>query len=224
LRDDAPDFTLRRKLRAVAGEGGTIDVAAKLEQAKDKTFIYQGYDDTTCLVETDCEPPHEVNKEALYTCLQLCRLAKAEVSPVVQVMRKTVVDGSNTSGFQRTALIARNGEIETSEGMVRIENISLEEDACKIVEETPTEKIYRLDRLGIPLIEIGTAPDIKSLQQCQETAKKIGYLLRSLPGVKRGLGTIRQDLNISIAGGNRIEIKGAQDLQLIPQYVELEVK
>ena len=224
LRDDNPDFTIRRKLRAVAGEHGEIDVAALQEQLKGKEFIYQGYQDTTCLVETDSEPPHELNQEALYTTLQLCKMVEASVSPIVQVMRKTVVDGSNTSGFQRTALIARGGEIETSEGKVRIENISLEEDACKIISESHDEKVYRLDRLGIPLIEIGTAPDIKTPEQCQETAEKIGMFLRSLPGVKRGLGTIRQDVNVSVKDGARIEIKGAQELKMIPTLVELEVK
>lgn len=224
LRDDKPDFEIRRKLRAVAGEHGEIDVAALQEQLRERTFVYQGYNDTTCLVETDSEPPHELNKDALYTTLQFCKLVRAKVSPVVQVMRKTVVDGSNTSGFQRTALIARGGEVETSEGKVRIENISLEEDACRIIAEKDGEKVYRLDRLGIPLIEIGTAPDIKSPEQCQEAAKKLGMLLRSLPGVKRGLGTIRQDVNVSIAKGSRIEIKGAQDLRQLPLLVELEVK
>ena len=224
IRDDQPDFVIRRKLRASAGESGKIDIAAQQEQLRDKTFIYQGYDDTTCLVETDSEPPHEINKDAFYTSLQFCRLVSAEVSPVIQVMRKTVVDGSNTSGFQRTALIARDGSINTSEGKVGITNISLEEDSCKIVSESYDEKTYSLDRLGIPLIEIGTAPDIKTPLQCQETAKKLGLLLRSLPGVKRGLGTIRQDVNVSIKGGERIEIKGAQDLRQLPLLVEMEMK
>ncbi len=222
LREDQPHFTIKRKLRAVAGESGAIDIAAKQEQVRDKLFVYQGYHDTTCLVETDSEPPHELNQDALYTTLQFCKMIDAKVSSIVQVMRKTVVDGSNTSGFQRTALIARGGMIQTSEGEVHIENVSLEEDACKIVSETANEKIYRLDRLGIPLIEIGTAPDIKTPQQAQETAKKLGLLLRSLSGVKRGLGTIRQDVNVSIAGGARIEIKGAQDLKMLPQMVEYE--
>jgi len=224
IRDDKPDFTISRKLRATAGESGRVDVAALQEQLRGKNFVYQGYHDTTCLVETDSEPPHEVNPDALYTSLQFSQLVKAAVSPVVQFMRKTVVDGSNTSGFQRTGLIARKGEVETSEGKVRISNITLEEDSCKIVGETAEEKTYSLDRLGIPLIEIGTEPDIKSPQQCQETAKKIGMLLRSLPGVKRGLGTIRQDVNVSIKGGTRVEIKGAQDLRMLPLLVELEMK
>jgi len=224
IREDFPHFTIKRKLKAVAGEHGQVDKAALQEQSKDKFFIYQGYYDTTCLVEADCQPPNELNSQALYTTLQFCQLVNSQVSPIVQVMRKTVVDGSNTSGFQRTALIARGGKIETANGQVKIENISLEEDAARNISETANEKIYRLDRLGIPLIEIGTAPDIKTPEQCQEAAKKIGLLLRSLPGVKRGLGTIRQDVNISILGGNRIEIKGAQDLKLLPLLVELEVQ
>ncbi|PIN74376.1 Glu-tRNA(Gln) amidotransferase GatDE subunit E [Candidatus Woesearchaeota archaeon CG10_big_fil_rev_8_21_14_0_10_45_16] len=224
IRDDQPHFTVQRKLRASAGESGEMDVAALQEQLRDRTFIYEGYKDTTCLVETDSEPPHELNQAALYTALQFCKTIKADISPIVQVMRKTVVDGSNTSGFQRTALVARNGLVETSEGKVSIANVSLEEDSCKIISDKAEEKVYRLDRLGVPLIEIGTNPDIKSPEQCQETARKIGMLLRSLPGVKRGLGTIRQDVNVSIKGGTRIEIKGAQDLRQLPLLVELEAK
>ncbi|MBI2668724.1 Glu-tRNA(Gln) amidotransferase subunit GatE [Candidatus Woesearchaeota archaeon] len=224
LREDEPHFKIKRKLRATAGESGEIDVAALQEQLKGKTFVYEGYHDTTCLVETDSEPPHEVNRDALYTTLQFSAFMKANVSPIVQFMRKTVVDGSNTSGFQRTGLIAQNGIMETDQGKIHITNISLEEDACKIISETANEKTYRLDRLGIPLIEIGTGPDITSPEQCLDVAKKIGLLLRSLPGVKRGLGTIRQDVNVSIAGGTRIEIKGAQELRLLPLFVELEAK
>ena len=224
LRDDEPHFTIKRKLRALAGESGKVDIAAKEEQSKSKQFIYQGYHDTTCLVETDSEPPHQLNQEALHTALQLCILAGAEVFSIAQVMRKTVVDGSNTSGFQRTALLAGKGSIETNDGKVRISNISLEEEACKIISEQAEEKVYRLDRLGIPLIEIGTEPDIHTPEQCQEAARKIGLLLRSLPHVKRGLGTIRQDVNVSIIDGARVEIKGAQDLRMIPTLVELEAK
>lgn len=224
LRDDQPHFSIQRTLRAAAGEGGKIDIAALQEQQKSKLFIYEGYHDTTCLVETDSEPPHEVNPDALYTALQFCKLVSATVPDVVQMMRKTVIDGSNTSGFQRTGLLGRDGSIQTKQGKVRITNISLEEDSCKIINDSPESKTYRLDRLGIPLIEIGTAPDITSPEQCQDVAKHLGMLLRSLPGVKRGLGTIRQDVNISINGGNRVEIKGAQDLRQLPLLVEYEVK
>lgn len=224
LRDDQPHFTVKRKLRASAGESGEIDIAAKQEQFRDRTFIYEGYHDTTCLVELDEEPPHEINQEALYTVLQFCKLVNSDVNSIVQVMRKTVVDGSNTAGFQRTALVARKGEIDTPDGKVRLMGINIEEEAAKIISESSEEKVYRLDRLGIPLIEIGTEPDIHTPDQCQECSKKLGMFLRSLPGVERGLGTIRQDINISIKGGNRIEVKGFQDLKMIPILIELEVK
>ncbi|MBU1112129.1 MAG: Glu-tRNA(Gln) amidotransferase subunit GatE [archaeon] len=225
LRDEKPDFEIKRKMRAVAGEGGQIDVAAQQEQLLNKTFIYQGYN-TTCLVETDEEPPHELNKNALYTVLQFSKLINANVLPIIQVMRKTIANGSVTPGFQRTSMIARNGKITTEQGEVRIAGLFLEEDAARPIHESKNDNeiIFRIDRLGIPLIEIATEPDIKSPEQCQETAKKLGILLRSLPGVKRGLGTIRQDVNVSIAKGERIEIKGAQDLRMIPTLVELEIK
>lgn len=138
-------------------------------------------------------------------------------------MRKTVIDGSNTSGFQRTILIARNGFIETSFGRVRIDNISLEEDAARIIEVLDNKKIFRLDRLGIPLVEIGTAADIKNAEQCKETALNIGDILRSCK-VKRGIGTIRQDINISVNKHPRAEIKGFQDVKTFISVINNEIK
>lgn len=223
LRDDKPDIVVKRRLRAVAGETGKIDIAALMEMLKNKYFLYEGYSDTTCLVEFDDEPPHPMNKEALKVALQVSLLLKAKVVDEIQVMRKTVVDGSNTSGFQRTALVARNGVLETSEGGITIPTICLEEDAARKMAEDKNSVTWRLDRLGIPLVEIATGPEIHSPEQCREAAEKLGMILRSTGKAKRGIGTIRQDMNISISGHPRVEIKGAQDLKLIPKIVELEV-
>ena len=222
LTEEKPDFIVRRELRAVAGEGGEVDIAAKQEQEKGKYFLYEGHTNLVCEVELDEEPPHQINTKAMDVSLQVAKLLNADIPSVIQVMRKTVVDGSNTSGFQRTALIARAGILETKDGKIKIENISLEEDACRTVKEEKDCHIFRLDRLGIPLIEIGTAPDIFSPEQCREAAEKLGMILRSTGQAKRGLGTIRQDINISIKGGARIEIKGAQDLSSITKWVEYE--
>lgn len=224
LREDKPDFQVKRYLRAVAGESGKVDVAAEQEQKKKKFFVYQGYFDSTCLVELDEEPPHEMNKEALEIALQVSLMLKAEIVSAIQVMRKTVVDGSNTSGFQRTALVATDGFMKFDFGKVLIESVSIEEDAAKIIEKKLDFTTYRVDRLGIPLIEIGTAPDMKTPDQVKEVAAYIGMLLRSTGKVKRGLGTIRQDVNVSIKGGARVEIKGAQDLKTLPLLVENEAK
>ncbi|MFC2174628.1 Glu-tRNA(Gln) amidotransferase subunit GatE [archaeon] len=221
--EDFP-LTVRRKLRAVAGELGQIDLAARHEQAKDTTYVYKANPATSCLVEFDEEPPHPLNEEALDTTLQVCKLFNSDFVDEIQVMRKAVVDGSNTSGFQRTALVGRGGYLETSEGKVRITNVQLEEDAATTLERKPGEITYRLDRLGIPLIELGTDPDIKSPEHLHETALAIGSLLRATRKVKRGIGTIRQDINISITGGVRVEIKGAQDLKMFPEIARREVQ
>ncbi len=219
IRDDKPDIIIKRRLKASAGETGTIDKAAAAEAEKEKYYLYEAYEDTTCLVELDEEPPHPMNKEALKTCLQVCKIIGANIVDEIRVMRKTVIDGSNTTGFQRTALIGTGGTIEG----VRIQTICLEEDAAKIVKKEKDHTKYNLSRLGIPLIEIATEPDIKSPEQAKETAEAIGLLLRSTGKVKRGLGSIRQDLNISIKEGVRVEIKGVQELRLIPEYVKQEV-
>lgn len=224
LRDDPPDFTVTRKLRAVAGEEGKIDIAAQAEQLRGRTFVYEGYNDTTCLVELDEEPPHPINQEALLVALQITHVVHATTAAEIQVMRKTIVNGSVVSGFQRTALIGIDGHIDGPFGTISIPTILLEEDAAKDVAQEEDNVVYRLDRQGIPLIEISTGPDITEPKQCMDVAAYLGMLLRSTEKVKRGLGTIRQDLNVSITGGQRVEIKGAQELKLLPLLVEYEAQ
>jgi len=223
LRKDSPDFEIKRKLHAVAGEEGEVDTAVEYEASLNKQFVYQGYSDTTCLVELDEEPPHEINQNALDEAVKIALLFNCEIYPVSQIMRKTVIDGSNTSGFQRTVLIAHSGFVETSFGKVGIETIALEEDAARIISKTKASTTYRLDRLGIPLIEIVTSPDMSSPEQIKETALKIGEILRVCK-VKRGIGTIRQDLNISTSKHPRVEIKGFQDPKIMITTIKKEIE
>ncbi|RXA17244.1 Glu-tRNA(Gln) amidotransferase subunit GatE [Methanosarcina sp. MSH10X1] len=217
------DFEFFRYLRATESEMGEKDRAA-VEQTKiRRKYIYKAYD-TTCLVENDEEPPRELNKEALEISLGIAKLFNMKPVDQMHVMRKIVVDGSNTSGFQRTAFLASDGHIETSDGRCGIDSLCVEEEAAQKIEEIGDSIIYSLDRLGIPLVEIATAPDIKSPRQAREVAEQIGMFLRSTGKVKRGLGTIRQDVNISIAEGARVEIKGVQALDLIEDIVRREVE
>ena len=224
IREDEPDIIVRRRMRVVAGELGDVDPAALNEFLRDRMLIYEAYSESNCLVELDEEPPHPLNREALETVLEVTLLLNAKVVDELQVMRKTVIDGSNTSGFQRTVLVGVNGFLETSEGRVGIPSICLEEDAARKIREEGNTTTYRLDRLGIPLVEICTDPDIKNPGHTREVAEKLGMILRATGRVKRGLGTIRQDLNVSVTGGERIEVKGVQDLRLISKVVEEEVK
>ncbi len=210
-----------RYLHPTRSELGEIDDAALEESKVDREFEYLAFD-STCLVEEDDEPPARLDEEALEVTLEIAALLDMDVVDAVQVMRKIVVDGSNTTGFQRSSLVATDGEISTSEGPVGITDMLLEEESAQRVEETDTGVRWGLDRLGIPLVEIGTGPDIRSPEQAREAAERIGMLLRSTGKVKRGLGTIRQDVNVSIGEGARIELKGVQSLDDIDDIVRLE--
>ncbi len=223
LRQDIPDIKIKRKLIATQGQEGKIDVAAKYESLKNKNFVYEGYSDSTCLVEFDEEPPHKINQEALKIGLQLALMLNAKPFEIIQVMRKTVIDGSNTSGFQRTLLLAEDGFLDIDSKRIGIQSICLEEDSCRKISETEKEVIYRVDRLGIPLIEIATSPDIYNPEDAKKVALKIGEILRTC-NVKRGLGTIRQDVNLSILNNPRTEIKGVQEPTLIIKTIQTEIK
>ncbi|WP_318569280.1 Glu-tRNA(Gln) amidotransferase subunit GatE [Salinigranum marinum] len=220
---DEAERTLTRYLHPTKSELGELDDAALEESRVDREFEYLGFD-TTCLVEEDDEPPSRLSREALDVTMQIAALLEMDVVDQAHVMRKLVIDGSNTSGFQRTTLVAQAGEISTSEGPVSIEDLLLEEESAQRVEATEAGVRWSLDRLGIPLVEIGTGPDISSPEQAREAAETIGMLLRSTGNVKRGLGTIRQDVNVSIADGARVEIKGVQALDQIDEIVRLEVQ
>ncbi|WP_456450665.1 Glu-tRNA(Gln) amidotransferase subunit GatE [Palaeococcus sp. (in: euryarchaeotes)] len=221
---DEVDFHFERRLRPTMSELGEIDQAALEEFKKGRTFVYEGTYGYSDLVYMDEEPPHMPDEEALKVSLQISYLLNATPVDEVHFMRKIVIDGSNVSGFQRTAIVGMNGKVDTPWGSVGIPTICLEEDACRIVEREDGRVIYRLDRLGIPLIEIATTPDIHHPEQAKIVAKYIGDALRATRKVKRGLGTIRQDLNVSIRGGARIEIKGVQELDMIPIIIEREVE
>ncbi len=223
LIDRKPDFTIKRYLRPVLSEILEKDVVAQFEESKGKHAVYEAYNNETCLVELDEQPPYELNKEALQVALQVAKLLNANVVDEIQVMRKQVLDYSNTSGFQRSCLIAYDGYVNTKHGKVGIASISLEEDAARKIQDTKEYVVYRLDRLGIPLIEIATKAEIYNPEQAKEVASYIGMVLNSTGKIKNILGGIRQDVNVSIKNGTRTEIKGVQELSLIPLVIKDEI-
>lgn len=212
-----------RRLRPTTSEMGEVDRAALAQFQRHMGYRYQCCEGTSCLVELDEEPPHDVNADAMQIALTFSEMLEADIIDEIHFMRKIVVDGSNTSGFQRTALIATDGKVKVGDRDISILSVCLEEDAARKVETKGDEILYRLDRLGIPLIEVATGPDMRTPEEVMEVAYRLGTLLRATRRVKRGIGTIRQDLNISIPGGARIELKGVGDLKMIPDYVRNEV-
>ena len=226
--NEVPDdwFRSSRRLRASEGEAGQIDIAARFEQRRNRSFVYV-QSPNAGLIEMDEAPPLEHDGDAVDVVLTMAAMMDAKPVSALQAMRKTVVDGSNTSGFQRTTLIATDGTVNTPSGEVGVDVICLEEDSARKLDTQPSSSgetvFYTLDRLGMPLVEVATAPDVQTPEHAKETALALGMLLRDTRKVRRGLGSIRQDLNVSIACGDRVEIKGCQDLDWIPRIISLEM-
>ncbi len=214
-----------RKQHPVASELGEIDVAAQHEQTKDRKFVYQVFKDEVCLVELDEEPPHVLNPEALHIAIETALLLNCEIPDEIQVMRKTITDGSNTGAFQRTMVVGMNGWFKYGSKKIEVEQVCLEEDAAANVGENNEKVNYRLNRLGIPLIEITTGIlENYRPEQIQEIAYMIGIICRSTGKVKHGIGSIRQDVNVSIKNGPRVEIKGVQELGMLSKIVKKEIE
>nr|WP_294803955.1 Glu-tRNA(Gln) amidotransferase subunit GatE [uncultured Nitrososphaera sp.] len=214
--------TFVRRLRPTQSELGAYDPAAMFEFSKMRLAEYHASAGTSCLVEADEEPPHEVNPEALETALVFALALHSRVMDEVHVMRKIVIDGSNTSGFQRTMLVASGGHLDVAGKKVGVQSICLEEDASKVLGDDRQTRKYGLDRLGVPLVEIALEPVTGKPDEIMQVALTLGRLLRASKRVARGLGSIRQDVNVSILGGAVVEVKGVQQLDQLIKVIEHE--
>ena len=213
-----------RKLRAAKSELGKIDPAALFESTKSKTIVYYANTKSSCLVEEDEEPPHALDYDAKNIALLISSALESKIFSEIHVMRKTVIDGSNTTGFQRTMLVAQGGHIEVDGKKVGVQSICLEEDAGKLIKDEGNHRFFSLDRLGVPLVEIALDPVEGDPKFVKDIALTLGRLLRVTKKVMRGIGTIRQDVNISVEGGGVIEVKGVQQLDQLEKIIEFEAK
>jgi len=223
---ETDEFTLKfsRKLRASKSEFGKYDPAAIFESTKSKRMIYYSNPNSCCLVEQDEEPPHELDSEAKKIAILIASSLKSNISSEVYPMRKMVIDGSNTSGFQRTMLISQGGYLNVEGKKIGVQSICLEEDAAKLLDDRETERDYSLERLGIPLVEIALEPISAGPTEMRKIALALGRLLRTTKKVARGLGSIRQDVNVSTNGSGVVEVKGVQQLDQLEKVVEYEAK
>lgn len=226
IESDEYSIKFQRKLRASKSELGEFDPAALFESTKSKTIMYYANDENSCLVEQDEEPPHELDEDARKISLIISSALKSNIFSEIYPMRKTVIDGSNTTGFQRTMLISQGGFFDAGEKKIGVQSICLEEDAAKNLGDEGSVRKFGLERLGVPLVEIATEPFEVELTEIKKIALSLGRILRSTKKVKRGLGSIRQDVNVSIkdGGGVVIEVKGVQQLDQLEKVVEYEAK
>ena len=218
------DSSFVRKLRPTQSELGAYDPAAMFEFSKMHIVKYHAAVGSSCLVEADEEPPHDVSPEALETALIFSLALHSKVMDEIHVMRKIVIDGSNTTGFQRTMLVASGGYLDIAGKRVGVQSICLEEDAAKLIGDEKGVRKFGLDRLGVPLVEIALEPVTGKPSEIMQVALTLGRLLRASKRVARGLGSIRQDINISVQNGAVVEVKGVQQLDQLVKVIDHEMQ
>jgi glutamyl-tRNA(Gln) amidotransferase subunit E len=222
VRTDELPLAFERRLRPAQSELGHLDPAAVFEFSKGKVNVYRWSPESSCLVEADEEPPHPLNDEAVDITILVASLLSSSLMDELHVMRKIVIDGSNTGGFQRTCVVALGGHLDVGGESVGVQTVTLEEDAARIVGEDEAARYFALDRLGVPLVEVALDPVTGPPEEVEAVALHLGRALRSTGRVARGLGTIRQDLNVSVMGGRVVEVKGVQKLNLLGKIVSYE--
>ena len=213
-----------RKLRLSKSELGEYDPAALFERTKSKRIVYYANPESSCLVEKDDEPPHPIDSDAKKIALLIASTLNSKIFNEIYAMRKIVIDGSNTSGFQRTMLVSMGGNLDVNGEKIGVQSICLEEDAAKLLNDKDSIREFSLDRLGVPLIEIALEPVTASPSKIKKIALTLGRLLRTTKMVARGLGSIRQDVNVSIMDGGVVEVKGVQQLEQLEKVIEYEAK
>jgi len=224
MHREEPTASILRHMRPTLSELGEYDGTALMEFKTKKNVIYQLYDDTVCTYEMDDTPPFKLNQQALDIAIEIGLLLNCSIVNEIHISRKQYLDGSIPTGFQRTGIIGIEGWIPFNNKKIRIIQLGLEEDACREISDVGHKIIFKTDRLSIPLVEVVTYPDISTPKEAGEVAGLIGRLLRSTGKVRRGLGSVRQDVNVSIEEGTRVELKGIPKLQYISKAVANEAR
>lgn len=211
-----------RHMRPTLSEMGEYDGTALMEFKTKKEVIYRINNKTTCTYEIDDTPPFPVNREALEIALEISLLCKMSIVGEVHITRKQYLDGSIPTGFQRTAILGVGGELQLKKKKINLIQLSIEEDACREISDIGHQRIYKTDRLGMPLIETVTHPECLTPDELREAGDYIRFLNRSTGKVRTGIGAARQDTNVSCEGGTRVEIKGVSHSKWLPELSHIE--
>ena len=221
-QDGEYDAELIRHMRPTLSELGEYDGTALMEFKTRKTVVYRIANETACTYDVDDTPPFKVNRQALEIALEIALLLQTNIVGELHITRKQYLDGSIPTGFQRTAIVGIEGRLPLQSKTVRVIQLSVEEDACREVSDVGHVRVYTTDRLGMPLVETVTYPDMKTPDEVAEAAHYIRFLCRSTGKVRTGIGAAREDVNVSVRGGTRVEIKGVSHIRYIPELVHNE--
>ncbi|RUA23906.1 MAG: Glu-tRNA(Gln) amidotransferase GatDE subunit E [Bacteroidetes bacterium] len=220
--DNDFDAEIIRHMRPTLSELGEYDGTALMEFRTRKEITYRLKHDSACTYEIDDTPPFPIDQEALENALEISLLSKLNIVGEVHITRKQYLDGSIPAGFQRTAILGVEGEIQLKNKKVGLIQLSIEEDSCREISDIGHHRVYKTDRLGMPLIETVTYPDFVNPDEVKEGCDYIRFLNRSTGKVRTGMGAGRQDVNVSCRGGSRVEIKGVAHTKWIPELAHNE--
>jgi len=221
-KDGEYDAEVIRHMRPTLSEMGEYDGTALMEKKTRKNILYRIKYETACTYDIDDTPPFPLNQEALEISVRISLLLNLNIVGELHITRKQYLDGSIPTGFQRTAIVGIEGDISIKGRTIRIMQLSIEEDACREVSDIGHWRVYTTDRLGMPLIETVTYPDMKTPDEVAEVCHYLRFLTRSTSQVRTGIGAAREDVNVSIAGGTRVEIKGVSHIKWIPELTHNE--
>ncbi len=224
LTDREPDMQILRHMRPTLSELGEYDGTALMEFRTRKQVIYQLFSNRTCTYEMDDTPPFPINREAVDIAIEIALLLNCRIVDEIHVTRKQYLDGSIPTGFQRTAVVGVEGWVPYKDRRIRITMVTLEEDACREVSDIGHTITFKTDRLSTPLVEVITYPDMRSPNEVAEVNRLLGDVMRATGKVRRGIGTVRQDVNVSIDGGTRVEIKGVPKIGYHKALTHFEAK
>jgi len=216
------DGTVLRHMRPTLSELGEYDGTALMEFKTKKNVTYLLHRDSVCTYEMDDTPPFLVNQEALDIAMEIALLLGCTIIDEMHVARKQYLDGSIPTGFQRTAIVGVDGSLTYKDRTINIRQVNLEEDACREVSDNGHAIVFRTDRLGTPLVEIITDAQIHTPEDAAGVIEELGRIMRVTGKVRRGIGSVRQDVNVSITGGTRVEIKGVPQIPWVPALVRME--
>jgi glutamyl-tRNA(Gln) amidotransferase subunit E len=216
------DAEIVRHMRPTLSELGGYDGTALMEFKTRKKIVYRIKNDSACTYEVDDTPPFPLNREALEHAMRIALLLKMKIVGELHITRKQYLDGSIPTGFQRTTILGIEGDFPISNKTIRVIQFSIEEDSCREVSDHRHTRVYYADRLGMPLIETVTYPDMLTPWEAKEAGESIRFIARSSGKVRTGIGAARQDVNVSVTGGTRVEIKGVAHLSWIPKLTHNE--
>ena len=220
-----------------------LEIHCQLTKLESKLFCpckadYRGFEPNTNICPICVGLPGSLprlNQKALEKATLISLALKCNIPPKISFFRKNYFYPDLPKNYQITQFdayghtsIGNNGIINIEGKEIRIRRIQLEEDPGRLIYEGSSEKtqitLVDYNRAGTPLVEIVTEPDFESPKQVRVFLNILVDLLENL-GVSDPVleGAIRADGNVSIEGGNKVEIKNVSSFHDLEKAVHFEI-